>query len=54
MTRKKAKSVDQTSFGTPRMTETPGNTAQSACGFRGTLPSAIVYPVPQLIWGMSG
>ena len=36
MTRKKAKSTDQTSFGTPRMTENAGSTAQPPCGFQGT------------------
>jgi hypothetical protein len=30
-----------------------GTTAQSAYGSTGTLPSAIVNAVPQLIWGMS-
>ena len=29
------------------------STAQPACGFRGTPPSAIVYAVPEFIWGMS-
>ena len=30
-----------------------GSTAQPVCGFRGTPPSAIVYAVPEFIWGMS-
>jgi hypothetical protein len=30
-----------------------GGTAQPACGFWGTLPYAIVYAVPEFIWGMS-
>ena len=30
-----------------------GGTAQPACGFWGTLPSATVYAVPEFIWGMS-
>ena len=30
-----------------------GGTAQPAYGFRGTLPSATVYAVPEFIWGMS-
>jgi hypothetical protein len=30
-----------------------GSTAQPACGLRGTPPSAIVYAVPEFIWGMS-
>ena len=54
MTRKIAKSADQTLFGTPGTTETPGALQQPACGFRGTPPSAIVYAVPEFIWGMSG
>ena len=53
MTRKRAKSADQTSFGTPRMTEAAGALRKTACGFRGTPPSAIVYAVPEFIWGMS-
>ena len=53
MTRKMAKSAERTSFGTPGTMETPENTAQPACGLRGAPPSAIVYAVPQFIWGMS-
>ncbi len=30
-----------------------GSTAQAACGFPGTPPSAIVHAVPEFIWGMS-
>ena len=30
-----------------------GSTAQPACGLQGTPPSAIVYAVPEFIWGMS-
>jgi hypothetical protein len=30
-----------------------GNTAQPASGFRESPPSAIVYAVPEFIWGMS-
>jgi hypothetical protein len=30
-----------------------GSTAQPAWSFRGTQPSAIVYAVPEIIWGMS-
>jgi hypothetical protein len=29
-----------------------GSTAQPACGFRETPPSAIVYAVPEVMWGM--
>ena len=53
MTRKRAKSADQTSFGTPRMTETPRALRSPPVGFRGTPPSAIVYAVLEFIWGMS-
>jgi hypothetical protein len=53
MIRKKAKSADQTSFGTPGTTETPGALRSPTCGFRGTPQSATVYAVPEFIRGMS-
>ena len=53
MTRKRAKSADQTSFGDAGDHGNAGSTAQSASGLRGTPPSAIVYAVPEFIWGMS-
>jgi hypothetical protein len=53
MTRKRAKSEAQTSFGTPGTTETSGAPAQPAYGFPGILPTAIVYAVPEFTWGMS-
>ena len=53
MTRKRAKSADQTSFGTPGDDGNARSTAQPACGFRGAPPFAIVYAVPEFIWRMS-
>jgi hypothetical protein len=63
MTRKKAKSVDQTSLGTPGTTETPGALHSPPVAYReprSLLPStpfqsssATVYAVPEFIWGMS-
>jgi hypothetical protein len=53
MTRKKAKSVDQTSLGTPGTTETPGALPSPPVAYGEPPPSAIVYAVPQFIWGMS-
>ncbi len=53
MMRKRAKSADQTSLGTPWTTETAGALRKSASGLRGTPPSAIVRAVPEFIWGMS-
>ena len=41
MTRKRAKSADQTSLETPSMTETPPNTAQPALGL--TVNPAVCY-----------
>jgi len=41
MTRKRAKSTDQTSLETPSMTETPPNTAQPALGL--TVNPAVCY-----------
>src|ERR1035437_3479971 len=54
MTRKSIKSADQTSFGTPGTTETPEAVRSPPMELRGNPPSAIVYAVPEFIWGMSG
>ena len=53
MPRQRAKSADQASLRTPGTTETPGAMRSPPRGLRGTPPSAIVYAVPQFIWGMS-
>ena len=53
MTRKSTKSAERTSFGTPWTTETLGALHSPPVAFRGTPPFAIVYAVPQFIWGMS-
>jgi hypothetical protein len=49
MSGKMARSWDQTSFGTAG---TPEALRSPPTGFRGTLPSAIVYAVPEFIWGI--
>ena len=54
MPRKRAKSADQKSLGTPGTTETAGALRRPPRGLRGTPPSAIVRAVPEFIWGMSG
>ena len=53
MTRKRAKSADQTSLGTPGTMETAGALRKTASGLRRTPPSAIVYPVLEFIRAMS-
>jgi hypothetical protein len=53
MQTKRAKSADQTLSVTVGMTKTPGALRKPAGAFRGTPPSAIVYAVPEFIWGMS-
>ncbi len=53
MTRKRAKSADQTSLETPGTTETAGALRRPPRGLRGTPPSAIVRAIPEFIWGIS-
>ena len=53
MTRKRAKSADANVVWDAEDDGNAGSTAQPACGFRGTPPSASVYAVPEFIWGMS-
>jgi len=48
MSGKMARSWNQTSFGTAGTPEAPRTTY----GFPGTPPSAIVYAVPEFIWGI--
>ena len=53
MTRDRVKSAERTSFGTPRTTETPGALRSPPVAYGEPPPSAIVYAVPEFIWGMS-
>jgi hypothetical protein len=53
MTRRRAKSADQTPVWDAGDDGNSGSNAQPACGFRGTPPSAIVYAASEFIWGIS-
>ena len=54
MTRERVKSAARTVVWDAGDHGNAGGTAQPACGFRGTLPSAIVYAAPEFISGMWG
>lgn len=53
MTRKRAKSADQTSFESPETTETPRALRSPFVASRKPLPTAIIYAVTEFIWKMS-
>ena len=53
MTRKRPKPADANVVWDAEDDGNAGSTAQPACGFQGTPLSAMVYVVPEFIWGMS-